>query len=112
MIQIRKTYDQVNPELLYADLRDFIAKQGVTLKENRLETFTLPDQSAAFISRGTLTFMSKGEADKEAVRVHLVGTVRGETKLMLDIDETLFPQAKISALLSDVDFIFSPYEVK
>ncbi|OGO24651.1 MAG: hypothetical protein A2144_07575 [Chloroflexi bacterium RBG_16_50_9] len=114
-MQIRKTYNEVNPELLYAEIRDFILKQGARLDENKLETYTLPDQSAAFISRGTLTFKSKdntGKADIESLRVHIVGSVRGETKLMLDVDESLFPQEKLSALQSDLDFIFGAYEVK
>ncbi len=109
-MQIRKTYMEVNPELLYAEIRDFILKQGASLDENRLETYTLPDQSASFISRGTLTFKIKGGADKECLRVHVVGSVRGETKLMIDVDEELIPKEKLSSLLDDLDFIFGSYE--
>ena len=115
MIQIRKTYTEVNPELLYAEIRDFTLKQGLSLGENKLETYTQPDQSASFISRGTLTFTVKGEAgkaEKECLRVHVVGSVRGETKLMLDVDEKLFSQDKVSALEDDLNFIFGSYEVK
>jgi hypothetical protein len=108
-MQIRKTYREVSPELLYAEIKDFILKQGAVLDENKLETYTLPDQSASFISRGTLTFKIK---DKECIRVHLVGSVKGETKLMLDVAEALFPAEKVAALQSDLDFIFSSYEVK
>ncbi len=114
-MQIRKTYAEVNPELLYAEIRDFTLKQGVSLRENKLETYTLPDQSASFISRGTLTFTVKedsSKAAKECLRAHIVGSARGETKLMLDIDEALFPQEKVSALQDDLDFIFGSYEVK
>ena len=110
MMQIRKTYSEVNPELLYAEIRDFTLKQGVSLGENKLETYTLPDQSASFIARGTLTF--KAESGKECLRVHIVGAARGETKLMLDADEALFPKEKVSALQDDLDFIFGSYEVK
>jgi hypothetical protein len=113
--QIRKTYTEVNPELLYAEIRDFALKQGLNLGENKLETYTLPDQSASFISRGTLTFTVKGEtgrAEKECLRVHVVGSARGETKLMLDVDEKLFSQEKVSALQDDLDFIFGSYEIK
>jgi len=114
-MQIRKTYNEVNPELLYAEIRDFTLKQGVSLSENKLETYTLPDQSASFISRGTLTFRVKDDSvksEKECLRAHIVGSARGETKLMLDIDEVLFPQEKVSALQDDLDFIFGSYEVK
>ena len=113
MIQIRKTYSEVNPELLYAEIRDFALKQGVSLGENKLETYTLPDQSATFISRGTLTFkVESNRVAKECLRVHIVGSARGETKLMLDVDETLFPREKVSALQDDLDFIFGSYEVR
>jgi hypothetical protein len=114
-MQIRKTYNEVNPELLFAEIRDFTLKQGVSLGENKLETYTLPDQSASFISRGTLTFRVKDNSvkvEKECLRVHIVGSARGETKLMLDIDEALFPQEKTSSLQDDLDFIFGSYEVK
>jgi len=113
MMQIRKTYQEVNPELLYSEIKDFVLKQGVRLGEAKLETYTLPDQSASFVSRGTLTFMVKGEAgEKECLRAHVVGSVRDETKMMLDIDEKLFPQEKVKALQEDLDFIFATYEAK
>ena len=111
-MQIRKTYIEVNPELLYAETRDFTLKQGVSLGENKLETYTLPDQSASFISRGTLIFTVKDNSSKECLRVHVVGSARGETKLMLDVDEALFPQEKVAALQDDLDFIFSSYEAE
>jgi len=114
-MQIRKTYNEVNPELLYAEIRDFTLKQGVSLGETKMETYTLPDQSASFISRGTLTFKVKDgsdKAEKECLRAHVVGSARDETKLMIDVDEKLFPQEKVSALQDDLDFIFGSYEVK
>ena len=114
-MQIRKTYQEVNPELLYAEIKDFVLKQGVSLDEAKLETYTLPDESASFISRGTLTFKVKGESgkdEKECLRAHIVGSARGETKLMLDIDEKLFSQEKIAVLQEDLDFIFGSYEAK
>ena len=112
MKQVRKTYQEINPELLYAEARDFILKQGeLSLDENKIETYTLPDESATFVSRGTLTFGKKsGNSEKECLRVHIVGSARGETKLMLDIDDALFPDDKVSALMDDLDFIFASYE--
>jgi hypothetical protein len=114
MMQIRKTYKEVSPELLYAEIRDFTLKRGVTLGESKMETYTLPDQSADFTTRATLTFNAKGTGreEKECLRAHLVGIARGETKLMLDVDEELFPAEKLAALQNDLDFIFSGYEVK
>jgi hypothetical protein len=114
-MQIKKTYKDVNPELLYNEVRDFARKQGATLAEDKLETYSTATDSSAFTSRGTLTFtiqQGTGKVEKECLRAHLVGSSKGETKIMLDIDEKLFPQQKISALQDDIDFIFGSYEVK
>ncbi|MFH1652080.1 MAG: hypothetical protein ABID87_08290 [Chloroflexota bacterium] len=115
MKKIRKTYREVNPELLYAEIRDFALKQGVKLGEAKLETFTLPDQSASFVTRGTLTFTGPrgaGGSEAECLRAHVVGSVRDETKLMLDIEEKSFPAEKLAALQEDIDFIFGAHEAK
>jgi hypothetical protein len=112
-MQIKKTYTEVSPELLYAELRDFTLKRGVTLGESKLETFTLPDESTSFGTRATLTFkIGEGKGGKECLRAHIVGMARGETKLMIDIDEKLFPKDKLTGLQADLDFIFGEYEVK
>lgn len=114
-MQIRKTYKDVKPELLYDEVSDFVTKQGATQDEAKMETYSLPSDSSSFISRGTLTFKCKGragEAREECIRAHIVGSAKGETKLMLDINEKLFSQDKVSALEADLDFIFSSYEIK
>jgi len=114
-MQIRKTYKEVNPELLYHEIRDFTQKQGATIDEAKLETYSLPSDSSSFISRGTLTFKMQdksGKSEKECLRVHIVGSAKSETKVMFDIDEKLFPKQKVSALQDDLDFIFGTYEVK
>jgi hypothetical protein len=110
MIKIRKTYIEVNPELLYAEIRDFILKQGAILGGYTMETYTLPDESASFVSRGTLIFNIKDKEGNESIRVHIVGAARGETKLMIDVDEKLFSKEKLTALQEDIDFIFKSYE--
>ena len=114
-MQIRKTYKDLKPELLYDEVRDFILKQGTVIGEAKLETYPLPSDSSSFISRGTLAFKitdEPGEAEKECIRAHIVGSARGETKLILDIDEKLFSQQKTAALQEDLNFIFASYEVK
>ena len=114
-MQIKKTYNEVNPELLYHEIRDFTLKQGAVTGEAKLETYSLPSDSSSFISRGTLTFKiqdKSGKTENECLRAHIVGLARGETKVMLDIDEKLFPQQKVSALQDDLDFIFGSYEIK
>jgi len=114
-MQIKKTYKEINPELLYHEIRDFTQKQGAVVGEAKLETYSLPSDSSSFISRGTLTFTMQDKSDnteKECLRAHIVGEARGETKLILDIDEKLFPEAKAAAFQDDLDFVFSSYEVK
>ena len=108
-MQVRKTYLNVKPELLYDEIRDFVGKQGLVLSEKKFETYSLPTDSTTYISRGTLVF--KNTDGKDCVRVHLVGLAVGESKLMVDIDELLFPQEKIKALQGDIDFVFGSYEV-
>jgi len=114
-MQIKKAYQEVNPELLYNEIKDFALKQGAIVGKSKLETYSLPSDSSSFTSRGTLTFKmpdASGKADKECLSAHIVGSARGETKLLLDIDEKLFPQDKLSALQSDLDFMLGSYEVK
>ena len=114
-MQIKKTYTEVNPELLYDEIRDFVQKQGAIIDEAKLETYSSASDSSLFISRGTLTFKSEdksGKAGKEYLRAHIVGSAKGETKLILDIDEKLFPKEKVAALQDDLNFIFSSYEIK
>jgi len=114
-MQIRKTYKEVNPELLYHEIRDFTQKQGAIIGEAKLETYSLPSDSSSFISRGTLTFNiqdKSGKTEKECLRAHIVGSAKGETKLMLDVDEKLISKQKVSALEDDLDFIFGSHEVK
>ncbi len=114
-MQIRKTYRNVSPELLYDEIKDFTVKQGWVIDGAKLETYSLPTASSSFIFRGTLTFRvqsTSGKGKKECLRAYIVGSTEGETKIMLDIDEKLFPQERTDALLNDLDFIFSSYEVK
>ena len=114
-MEIRKTYHDVNPELLYDEIKDFTVKQGLVIDEAKLETYSLPTDSSSFIFRGTLTFRvqsKSGKGEKECLRAHIVGSTKGEMKVMLDIDEELFPQQKTDVLLNDLGFIFGSYEAK
>jgi len=112
-MQIRKTYRGVNPQLLYDEVRDFALKQGTSIGESKLETYLLPDDTSSFTFRGNLAFKVKvgqAGAGKECLRAHIVGTFKGETKVMFDIDEEIFPQEKVAALQDDLTFIFGSYD--
>ncbi len=108
-MQIRKTYNNINPEMLYDEVKDFVQKYGFVVSESKLQTYSLTGGSS-HISRGTLIFKGGEKAEKECLRVHIVGSALGETKMMIDIDEKLFPPASISALEKDLNFIFGSYE--
>ena len=109
-MQIKKTYSQLQPELLYDEVRDFALKQGVVVAEANLGTYSMPEDSSSFVSRGVLTFNAQG--GKECLRAHIVGSARGETKLIIDSDDKLFPKAKLAALEEDLDFVLGSYELK
>ncbi len=114
-MQIRKKYQNIKPELLFDELKDLIIKQGATIGEAKMETYSLPSDSSSFISRGILTFRMPAEPNKpakECIRGHIVGSARGETKLMLDIDESLFSQDKVASFQNDLDFMLGSYEIK
>jgi hypothetical protein len=42
--------------------------------------------------------------------VHVLGSDKGETKVIFDINEELFPPEKLNALQDELDFMFSTYE--
>ena len=114
-MQIRKTYKNVKPDLLYEEIKDFAIKHGTVVQEARLYTSTVPGDTSSFVSRGVMTFAMEGGSEKsakECMTVHLLGSDKDETKVIFDIDEELFPQERLNSLQSDLDFMFSSYEVK
>jgi hypothetical protein len=114
-MQIRKTYKEINPDLFYDEVKDFALKRGVVIDEAKLETYSLPNDSSSFITRGTLRFkikVSESRVEEECLMVHLVGSAKDETKVTFDINEVLFPEEKSSALLEDLDFIFGSHDLE
>ena len=113
-MQLKKTYKNINPEMLYDEVQDLVLKQGAILGERKMETYSLPGGSS-HVSRATLTFKiqgREGKSEKECISIHIIGSAVGETKMMLDIDEKVFRPANVSALEEDLDFIFGSYEIK
>jgi len=107
-VQIRKTYRGINPEMLCDEIRGLVQKQGIVAGESKLQTYPL--LSGATQSRVTIVF--KTEDQKECGSAHIVGSPKGETKIILDINENLLPKEKFSTLQEDLDFILGSYEVK
>ena len=108
-MQVRKTYKGLNPTLLYDELREIIPGYGLQLTQNKLETYSIPGNSSLFIYRGSLGFSIEG---KECLRVNLMSEDKVETRLILDTDDQLLPDEKISAIIGELDFMMGKYEVK
>jgi hypothetical protein len=112
-VQIRKTYRGINPEMVRDEIRDLVQKEGMTVGEAKVQTYSLP--SGATQSRVTLAFKTQGERtedQKDCGGAHIIGSPLGETKLLLDIDENLFPKEKVSSFQENLDFILGSYELK
>jgi hypothetical protein len=105
-MQIRKTYTAVNPTLIYDEVKEFASRQGLVMDQNKLETYSNPSDSSTFLYRGTLTFKVQGQ---EALRAHLLGQDRGETKLLIDSVDNLISVEKLKALEADLDFSLGSY---
>jgi hypothetical protein len=112
-IQIKKTYRGLNPGMLYDEVRDLLQKQEIISVETESQTYGL--SSGATQSRTTLTLKTPAEQEKdqkECGSVHILGSPQDDTKMLLDVDETLLPQEKLSAFQEDLDFILGSYEIK
>jgi len=99
----------INPEMLHNEIRDLVQKQGIIAGEAKLETYPLP--SGATQSRVSLVFKTQSK-QKECGSAHIIGSPGGETKMLLDLDEELFPKESISTLQENLDFILGSYEIK
>ena len=112
-VQIRKTYRGINPEMLCDEIRGVAEKQEMMAGETTEQTYSLP--SGTTQSRITLAFKTQDERTKEQKEcgsVNILSSPGGETKLVLDLDETLLPEKKISAFQKDLDFTLDSYEIK
>jgi hypothetical protein len=112
-IQIKKTYRGLSPGMLCDEVRGLLQKHGIIVVETESQTYAL--SSGDTQSRTTLALKTPAEQErnqKEFGSVHILGSPQGETKMLLDIDETLFPQGKLSVFQNDLDFILGSYEIK
>jgi len=112
-IQIKKTYRGLNPGMLCDEVRDLLQKQEISSVETESQTYGL--SSGATQSRTTLALKTPAEQEKdqeECGSVHILGSPQDETKILLDVDETLLPREKLSAFQEDLDFILGSYEIK
>ena len=109
-IQIKKTYRGLNPGMLCDEVQILLQKQGIMAIETESQTYGLPSGDTQ--SRTTLALKTEAAQEKECGRAHILGSPLGETKMLLDVDETHCPQEKLSAFQNDLDFILGSYEIK
>jgi hypothetical protein len=108
-MQIRKTYQSISPQILYDEIKELVQKQGALVDQEKLETYSMPGDSSSFIYRGTMNFKIQNKA---CLNVHVIGSDKTETKLMLDVNDSLFPADKVAALQDDLIFMLGSYEPK
>lgn len=106
-MQLRKTYQNLNPGMLCDEIHALVQKVGIKAEEAKLQTYPLP--SGATQSRIAMTFKMGG---KECGSAHIIESPAGETELILDLQEALVPNEKAALLQEELDFIFGSYELK
>ncbi len=112
-MQIKKTYRGVSPAMLSDEVRGLLQKQGVVAIETESQTYGL--SSGATQSRITLALATAGTYEKgrnECGNIHILGSPRDETKMLLDVDDNMCPRDKLSAFEADLDFVLGSCEVK
>jgi hypothetical protein len=112
-IQIKKTYRGLSPGMLCDEVRGLLQKHGIVVVETESQTYALPSGDTQ--SRTTLALKTPAEQDrnqKEFGSVHILDSPQGETRMLLDVGETPFPQEQLSAFQGDLDFILGSYEIK
>ncbi len=112
-VQIKKTYRGLSPGMLCDEVRGLLQKHRIVVVETETQTYALASGDTQ--SRTTLALKTPAEQEKDQKEfgsVHILGSPQGETKMLLDMDETLFPQERLSAFQGDLDFILGSYEIK
>jgi hypothetical protein len=108
-MQIRKAYISINPQILYDEVKEVIRSRGVEIDQDKFETYSMPGDSSSFLYRGTLTVKAQG---RESLRVHIVGSEKAETKMIVDAGEELFAKELVAALEDELNFVLGSYETR
>ena len=106
--RMKKTYRGLNPEMVYDEVRDLLARHGLDATAAQLQTYSI--QSGATQSRVTVSIRTGDGA--ECGSLHVLGSAGGDVQLSLDLREELVGADAIAALQDDIDFMLGPYEVK
>jgi len=109
-VQIRKTYRGISPELLSDEIRDLLGEQEVVVGETESHTYALP--SGMTQTRISFVCKTKGDPGEQHGVGRILALPDGETKLVLEADEVLIPEAKWSVFQQNLDFLFGSYEAR
>ena len=107
-VQARKTYRKLSPEMLSDEIRDLLARHGLHVEENKLQTYGVP--SGATQSRVAANITAKDDA--VCGNVHVIGSAGGDARMTIDLDDALVPEDTVEALKADIDFMLGAYEVR
>jgi hypothetical protein len=108
MIQVKKTYRGLNPEMLYDEVRDLVTKRGLSLAEATIQTYSV--SSGATQSRVTVPVSIGG--GQVCGSLHIVGSSNGDARMTLELDDSVVTSEAVSELQADIDFMLGTYEVK
>lgn len=107
MIQVKKTYRGLNPEMLYDVVRDLAVKRGLGAAQASMQTYSL--SSGATQSRVSVPLhTSQGQ---QCGSLHILGTVNGDARMTLELEDSVVSLDTINALQSDMEFMLGSYEL-
>ena len=106
--QVKKTYRKLNPDMLYDEMRDILARHGLSTHEERMQTYSIG--SGATQSRVTAPVMDN--QNRQAGTMHILGSADANVRMALTLEEDFISEDVISAVHEDLEFILGSYEVK
>lgn len=107
-MQLKKTYRKLNPDMLFDEIRDLLARHGLSAPDARMQTYSIG--SGATQSRVTGPVFTTEK--KECGTVHILGSTGNEVRMTITVDDHVVPDDTISSLREDIDFMLGSYEVR
>ena len=94
--------------MLYDEVRDLVSRHGLRVEESKVQTYGMP--SGATQSRVAATIVSAKNA--ACGSVHVIGSAGGDTRMTIDLDDSVVSADVVEALREDIDFMLGAYEVR
>lgn len=105
-IKITRTYKNIDPEMLYAELADIASRHGGTVDTDQ----SSKEVTAGGGVRGSIVVTFPKVMQIMGLGARIFGMTGGETKLSLGINEDVVPADKIKRIEEDLDFVAKGYE--